>query len=311
MSVRVLCLGDVHMGRRASRVSGTYRSVDAWSRAVDIAIAERVDLVALSGDIVDEESKSYEALGPLEAGIRRLDGAGIDTVAVSGNHDWDVLPRLIGASGGERFHLLGRYGAWERFTLRRDNVPVLFVDGWSFPRGRVPESPLAHYRPQGGDGVPLLGLFHTDLDAMVSNHAPVRSVDLWRYPVDFWLLGHIHAARVLTGPQGRGTAIYPGSPYALDPGEPGTHGVWLATFQPGEPVALRPIPLSPVRYESREVDLADVVDEEGFLRALSSAMRDPTFSSQSDGSLEAISLRLTFTGRSAAHQDILAWSDRA
>jgi len=133
VAFRVLCTGDIHIGRRASKVKNTYRSAEVWSSIVELAIAEQVDLLAISGDVVDAASKSYEALGPLESGLRRLNEARIETVAVSGNHDFDVLAKLSSVTGTERFRLLGRGGAWERHTYSGADGSLLHVDGWSFP----------------------------------------------------------------------------------------------------------------------------------------------------------------------------------
>src|SRR5690606_1937215 len=97
--VRILCAGDLHLGRRSSRVpwdgDGAAGScAEAWMRLVECAIRERVDLVALSGDLVDHDNRWFEAFGPLERGLKRLADAGIPVYAVAGNHDYDTLPHL-------------------------------------------------------------------------------------------------------------------------------------------------------------------------------------------------------------------------
>jgi hypothetical protein len=89
--MKILCSGDLHLGRRSSRLpagvdAGAHSATAAWKALVELAIAERVDLVALSGDLVDRANRYFEAFGPLEAGVRRLTAAGIPTVAVAGNH---------------------------------------------------------------------------------------------------------------------------------------------------------------------------------------------------------------------------------
>lgn len=313
MAVRVLCTGDIHIGRRSSKVAGIRSCADAWSRIVDLSIEERVDLLAVSGDIVDGASKSYESLGPLEGGLRRLDDAGIATVAVAGNHDFDVLPRLAGALGAGRFHLLGKGGTWERHTLRRDGAPLLHIDGWSFPREHVRENPMLGYLEHPADDVPVLGLLHADLGSPRSNYGPVMADDLLARRVDLWLLGHIHAPQRTLHPSGA-TVMYPGSPVAMDPGEGGAHGVWIAEFEPGQPVTIRSIAHSPVRYLAAAVDVASVTDEEGFKAGIVQALRDAGHRAhgESDGrSLAVVSCRFHLTGASAAHHSIALWSERA
>ena len=148
--MRVLCAGDLHIGRRPSRLpthvdARPLSCADAWTRIVDHALDARADLVALGGDLVDRANRYFEALGPLERGVRRLADAGIVTVAVAGNHDHDVLPQLARALAptlpAGAFRLLGAGGTWERTTIERDGAR-LHVDGWSFPAEHVDDDPM-------------------------------------------------------------------------------------------------------------------------------------------------------------------------
>src|SRR5690606_34576958 len=218
--MRLLLTGDIHIGRASSSLSGTSgrddtRAAAAWGRIVDLAIEERVDLLCLSGDIVDKENKLWEAVGPLESGVQRLAAHGIRIVAVAGNHDFDVLMRLddVLQSGpaAEAFHLLGRRGEWERFTIEEDGQAVLHVDGWSFPREHVYESPLESYDLKPDSSTPVLGLVHGDLDVSGSRYAPLDSVRLRETGPDEWLLGHIHNPQLFR-PSGNRWALYPAPP---------------------------------------------------------------------------------------------------
>lgn len=262
--MKILCSGDLHLGRRSSRlpkvlgnevVDGHAHSCAAvWTRIVDLALEEAVDVVALSGDLVDDANRFYEAIGPLEAGVRRLASSGIKTVAVAGNHDHDVLPHLAQNLDPKAFRLLGRGGRWERETVRRGDS-VIHIDGWSFPRQYVRENPVReHTLPSGEDG-PVLGLLHADLGHQVeSPYAPVTHADLRARPVDFWLLGHIHAPMYDEG-SGHAPILYPGSPQAMDPGETGMHGAWIIEVEAGRQFRARHVPLSTVRYDVVEVDV--------------------------------------------------------
>src|SRR5690606_30847102 len=102
--MRVLCAGDLHIGRRPTRLpsdvdSSRLSCARSWESIVDYAVDQRVDVLALSGDVVDQSNKFYEAIGPLERGLARLRAAGVATVAVAGNHDHDVLPQLARSIG--------------------------------------------------------------------------------------------------------------------------------------------------------------------------------------------------------------------
>ena len=188
MTVRVLCTGDIHIGRSASKVRETYRCSQAWSKIVDVAIEEGVDLLAISGDVVDKESKSYEAIGALQDGLIRLAAHGIDTVASEGNHDYDVLPRVASIAGTDRFHFLGRGGKWESITISRNGERSLHVVGWSFPQEHVHVPPLQSFPRLPDDGVPVLGLVHGEVGNTRSHYGPIVADELWAQRVDFWLL---------------------------------------------------------------------------------------------------------------------------
>jgi len=304
--LKILCCGDVHIGRRSSRlpahVDGRLVSCGAcWERVVDCALAERVDVVALSGDVIDRENRYYEAIGPLEAGIERLADAGIVTVAVAGNHDHDVLPRVAEALGPERLRLLGLGGRWERTSIRRGDEAVE-VMGWSFPEAVVRSSPLASLELERGE-LPVLGLLHADLDQPVSDYAPVSLAELRAAPVDFWLLGHVHAPRL--DDAGAPPILYPGSPQAMDPGEPGVHGVWILELGRGRAVRLRQVPLSTVRYDSLELDVDGVADAGEFDRRVTAAVREHLARvAESAGPLRYLSLRLRITGRTPLHRSL-------
>lgn len=308
--VRIVLTGDLHVGRRPSRVAdeGLCRRSScaaAWSAVVDLALHERADVVAVSGDLVDRENRFYEAFGPLERGLRRLSEAGIDTVAVAGNHDFDVLPRLADQLSATRFRLLGRGGRWERHTIERDGRPILHVDGWSFPAESVLDNPLRNLMPAPpADGLPALGLLHGDLDAPSSKYAPLTLAELRSTCHRFWLLGHVHKP-ALHEADGCCSVLYPGSPQGMDPGETGAHGPWLLDVNGQTRLRPRHVPTCRVRYERLEVDVggaATVDDVRG--RVLKGLRNHLDAVCEGCGPLEYVSCRLVLTGRTPLHRQL-------
>ena len=306
--MKIICAGDLHIGRRPSRLpagvdSSTMSAAVAWDAIVDQAVQRDVDLVALSGDVVDRDNRFYEAIGPLERGLRRLKKHGIDTVAVAGNHDFDVLPRLAGQFDDLGFRLLGKDGRWERHVIERDGKPVLEVHGWSFPALHVSSSPLNSYDLPTPAGVPALGLLHTDLDQSNSGYAPTTMAELRRIPVSAWLIGHVHAPRRFL--DARPIVLNPGSPQALDPGETGPHGAWLMDLSPGVAPSPEGIPLSRVRYDVVKADLTGVSDPNAIGETVNEAL-----DAYVKGDLKAVGplrhalVRLLLTGRTSLHGDL-------
>ncbi len=317
MALRILVTGDLHIGRTSSRLptsippdSEILRAVNGWHSIVDHAVNNDVDLLLLTGDVADQDNKFWEAIGPLQTGLRRLAEHGVRTLAVSGNHDHDVLPRLAEALGDEgNFMLLGRGGQWQRETITVDGRPVLHVDGWSFPEKVVNHDPVLSYPAWGGHGVAVLGLVHGDLDDPASRFAPLSLARLTAQPVDGWLLGHIHKPQLCA--QGPPLVLYPGSPQALDFGERGVHGPWQFEVDAGRVGPPRQVPMSCCRYDEIKIDLTGIPDNAGFETAVLGAVQDAEqrIAVESGDGLEALSLRLRLTGRTPLFDRISSLSE--
>lgn len=298
--MKLLATADIHMGRRASQVpesSAEYAScAGVWKRVAEYAIGQSVDAVLLAGDMVDENNKFYEALGPFEEGINNLKNAGIRILAVSGNHDHDVLPGIADAVGGEHFHLLGRGGTWEReIIVSRDGSEQLQVFGWSFPGREVRSSPL-HAFPRGevDASLPAIGILHADLDKG-EKYCPVDRSEFSTTRLPLWVLGHIHKpSKINAG--GSPMVLYPGSPQGMDPGETGTHGVLLIEVR-GQEIHPEPGPLARIVYENLELRIDDVLEKDlqaHIVKFLKQKFRE----FNKHGELKVLSARLHIQGRS-------------
>ena len=306
MALQVLVTGDIHVGRSSTRLpesfpAGSARAVNGWQAVVDHAIEHRFDLLLLTGDIADQDNKFWEAVGPLASGIGRLAEHDIQTIAVSGNHDHDVLPRLADQlEGSGAFRLLGREGRWERHSVEVEGRVILHVDGWSFPAPFVDIDPVAEYfsgRP--GEGIPVIGLVHGDLDVPASRYAPLSLARLRSQPVDGWVLGHIHKAQLVA--DAAPFVLYPGSPQAMDFGEPGAHGAWRFRVDAGGVSTPELVPLSCCRYEDVPVEIADAEDEAALERLVHGAVQEVEARCRDESGeiLRALVLRLRLTGRSS------------
>ena len=302
MSLRILATADIHIGRRPSKLRDSqdeerFSCARMWEAIVDQAIRDRVDLVALVGDIVDHENRFFEATGPLERGLARLADHGVHVYAVAGNHDCDVLARIADTIPSEHFHLLGRGGRWEEASFEGADGSPLRIHGWSFPTSHVSTSPLAEYSLKGDGQVPTIGLLHADLDASDSSFAPVARSELLAREVSIWILGHVHAPQYHEGVAGP-AILYPGSPQAMDPGESGQHGPWLIEVHGPARIEATPIAMSRVRYDKLDVDLTGLASQEEFDSRVTTVVRDYLVElSEPGGPLEYVSLRLELTGR--------------
>jgi exonuclease SbcD len=298
--MKLLATADIHMGRRACQVPDSaleYAScAGVWKRVVEYAIDQKVDAVLLAGDMVDENNKFYEAIGPFEEGIKELENEGIPILAVSGNHDHDVLPGIVDAFGGKHVHLLGRDGTWERkIIVSRDGREKLQVFGWSFPGREVHYSPLhAFPRSEVDASFPAIGLLHADLDKG-EKYCPVDRSEFSTTMLPLWVLGHIHKPSEINTDDSP-ILLYPGSPQGMDPGETGIHGVLLIEVR-GQEIHPQPRPLARIVYENLELKIDGVL--ENYLQAyIAKFLKQEFLELNKHGELKVLSARLHIQGRS-------------
>jgi len=305
MVIQILCAGDMHLGRRPTRVPETadlnaLKPTAVWRSFVNTAIERKVDVVVLTGDVVDESNKFFEAYSALQSGIERLTKSGIPVVAVSGNHDFDVLPRLADQIPG--FHLLGRGGQWQDFVLEKDGISVVRFQGWSFPTRHVSHDSLTGYAAPT-DELPTVGVLHCDCDVPTSNYGPVSLTGLKGKSPIAWLLGHIHKPGLLS--ESHPMVLYPGSLQGLDPSEPGMHGAWLVSLGPEHAPTAECIPLARLRWEPIEISLDSVRDDDSFQQIVVKTLQERHEQIRGHlGNTQWVGCRLHLVGRTPLHRQV-------
>lgn len=311
--MRLLCVADMHLGRVPARLHaelagymGQLGPAEAWWRAVDLALQEGVAAVLLAGDLVDGGDDFFEAFSDLREGARRLTDAGVQVIAVAGNHDPEVLARLVQVV--PQVQLLGAHGAWEACTVHDPEDASRFVRlvGWSFPQQWVTESPLAGPgladaladEAPGQRSLATIGLLHADRDQTGSRYAPVSSAQLAAAAVDAWLLGHVHVPDMdASGARGY-VGGYLGSLTSNDPGESGARGAWLVEVGDGGSLLFRHECLAPLRWERLELDTTDWGAPEDVQSELIGCLEELGRRLEAEGaSPVAIGCRLVLTGR--------------
>jgi DNA repair exonuclease SbcCD nuclease subunit len=270
--------------------------------------------VLFAGDLVEQADDFYEAYGDLHRAMHALEQARIPVLAVAGNHDTLVLPRLAQAIGGLR--LLGSQGQWEAVTVTAKNGGHIRVAGWSFPTVQVHHNPLHDgltellaqdtadsHGGQAPDAV--VGLLHCDRGQHRSAYAPVPAGELLGAPVDAWVLGHIHRPDSLEGQRPIG---YLGSLSPLDPGEPGPHGPWLVSVHGPGNVQAAQICNAPLRYERMAVELASGESVQGIDACITNAISALHGSLQAQGvTPKAVACRVLLKMDSDTVPALRAW----
>lgn len=307
MPLELLAAADLHLGRRPTRLPEALTGriparelgpAGALERLVDLAIEEEVHALLLAGDVVEGRHDFFEAYRELRDAVVRLLEADVRVLAVAGNHDTRVLPRL--ADELEGFELLGRGGAWEAATLSGGGEEAT-VWGWSFPAPAVRENPLADHRFERGPGANL-GLLHCDRDQAGSRYAPVPTRSLESTELDAWLLGHVHRPDELSTPRPAG---YLGSLTGLDPGEPDRRGPWRVTVEATAVRDITHVPLGPLRWVAEDVSLEGLEEpEEARVRVLERLREIDRAIVEERTPPRAVGVRLTFTGRTRFRREV-------
>lgn len=90
--LRVLHTADVHLGARHADLGDAAaaqreRQFAAFSASVDLALAEKVDLFLIAGDLFDSNTQPRRSVERVAGELARLAEARVRTVIIPGTHD--------------------------------------------------------------------------------------------------------------------------------------------------------------------------------------------------------------------------------
>jgi DNA repair exonuclease SbcCD nuclease subunit len=282
--LRLLHTADVHLGARHADLGDRAatqreRQFAAFVATVDLALAEKVDLVLIAGDLFDSNTQPRRSVERAAAQIKRLVDARIRVVIAPGTHDvydrasiyraYD-LPALAGAVGSDLVTVLDP----EHHDVHLPALDVV-VHGRCYATKRAPESPLAGLDVQGDDRATWhVGLLHaalaiegrTDGDDVV-----IRTEEIEASNLDYLALGHWHSTS--KGKAGRTAYAYSGAPepVALDQDRAGNVlVVTLDAARGTKSVEIEQRKVGRTTFERRQLDAATI----GTQPALVAALRD-------------------------------------
>ncbi len=262
MGVTFLHTGDLHLGSPLRAVTGASEDVgdrlaratqESFRRVVTAAVERDVDFVVASGDLYDREARSVRATEFLVEQFERLAKHGIPCYVVHGNHD----PLGRGAEKLDlpgNVHVFGTDGV-ESVPYPDEATPEARVLGQSYGARHESNRLYYHYDPPD-DGVPNVGVLHTGLNPDGRRYAPCGPSDLASKAVDYWALGHIHAAGSVRG----APAAYPGIPQGRHVEEAGVGGCLLVDLETGADPDISFLPTSPIVWQRVTVDVGASAD---------------------------------------------------
>ncbi len=269
--------------RRATR--------DALVGMVDFAIERRVAFVLLAGDLYDGDWKDWHTGQFLAQQLGRLTRAGIETVAISGNHDAEqVLSRKL--------VLTGMLSAAAPQTVRLANAPVA-VHGQSFDVPAVKRNLAAGY-PTPVDGLFNIGLLHTACgNGAHDNYAPCSLADLTGSGYDYWALGHVHTREVLCRDP---WVVFPGNLQGRHINEEGPRGATLVTVRGGRVHAADHHAFDVLRWRRVAVNVTGAAGIEAVLNRARALLDEALLSAEG----RMLVVRVSLHGETEAHAELAA-----
>ena len=281
--LRLLHTADVHLGARHSDLgeqaaAQRERQFAAFRRSVDLALAERVDLFLIAGDLFDSNTQPRRSVERVAAELRRLAQAAIRTVLIPGTHDcYDHssiyrahdLAALAGVPPvGDMLVVL---------TPDRPDVVLPTLDaviyGRVFDTKRAPRGPLDGFDArQEARATWRIAMIHgalsipgmTDGDEVVIDAEQIASSGL-----DYLALGHWHST--LTARAGDVHYGYSGAPepVAVDQDRAGNVLlVTLAMIDGRRTVTVEERAVGRTRFERMDMDASELLTQAAFIERL-------------------------------------------
>lgn len=283
--LRLLHTADVHLGARhddlgEAAAAQRERQFAAFKATVDLAIAEKVDILLIAGDLFDSNTQPRRSVERVAAELKRLVGQHIRTVIIPGTHDcydrssiyraYD-LPTLAGSGPDD-----------DLVTILTPTVPSVHfsaceavVHATIFATKRAPHSPLRDLRISDETGPHAgwqIGMVHgalaipgrTDGDEVVVTKEEIAATGL-----DYLALGHWHSTQ--GGKAGATTYAYSGAPEPVAVNQDGAGKVLiveLAGTGEAKTVTVSERSVGRTRFEKIDLDAATIGTQAKLLETL-------------------------------------------
>ncbi|QKE40025.1 MAG: DNA repair exonuclease [Ferrovum myxofaciens] len=276
---------DRYEGAPVDDVRGATRRT--FENLIATALRERVDLVVIGGDLYDGDWPDHNTGLFFVKGVTQLAEEGIPVAIVRGNHDAASkltkslrLPRNV--------HLLADA---KPETVVLDQIGVA-VHGQSFVTPAVLDD-LASAYPHPIPDCFNIGLLHTSLNGRPGhdNYAPTTLSVLQGKGYDYWALGHVHAAEIVSREP---WVVYPGNTQGRHIRESGAKGCSLLSVENGTVLEHKAIALDVMRWETLSLDIAALPDLDALLDAATAGIRGRL--AQAEGRILAIRVRIAGSG---------------
>jgi DNA repair exonuclease SbcCD nuclease subunit len=282
--LRIIHTADVHLGARHDDLgeqasAQRERQFAAFTATVDLALAEKADILLIAGDLFDSNVQPKRSVERVAAQLHRLVGSKIRTVIVPGTHDSYDRASIYRAYDLKT--LAGSTPADDLVTVLTPERPSVHlkacdavVHGPVFPTKRAPYSPLRDLAGSAGDGPATwrIGMVHgsvaipgkTDRDDVVFTTEEIGATGF-----DYLALGHWHSVQQARA--GGVTYAYAGAPeaVALDQDRAGkVLVVELEAVDGRRTVTVQERQVGTTKFEKVEIDAASIDSQPALIATL-------------------------------------------
>lgn len=196
--MRFAHMADCHLGAWSSHPDLKDMSLEAFEKAVDTCIAERVDFILIAGDLFDTSLPGIDILRRAVAKLRHCRDRGVPIYAIPGSHDFSPTGKTF-LSVLENAGLLKDVAKWSENgsvtlipTVDEKTGTKLF--GLIGKRGALEKSYFEKLNPVKDRGFKIL-VFHSALEEYRPSNINISAVPISLLPkgLDYYASGHVHA----------------------------------------------------------------------------------------------------------------------
>ncbi len=273
----------------AERIRNATR--ESLRNLVKLALERQVAFVLLAGDLYDGDWKDWRTGHFLIEQLSQLKRAGIELVAISGNHDaGEVLTKSLPFPGRMLSSKRPETVAFEPMGVA--------IHGQSFATRSVTDNLARHY-PEPVKSAFNIGLLHTACgNAEHLNYAPCTETELAAKGYDYWALGHVHARSDRT--IGNTRIVFPGNIQGRHIREEGAKGATIVSVESGRIASVTHHSLDVLRWKHLRIDVTGAADVDTILNR-TRPLLDQTVMQADD---RMLAVRITLTGACPAHKSL-------
>ena len=268
--IRILHTADLHLDSPFESLKGTKAAVrraeqrDLLSRIAALARIENVDLVLLSGDLLDSDRTYYETGLELLQSLQQISAP----VFISpGNHDF-----YAPSSPYARLRMPGNVHVFTENHIDRIDFDELGFRVYGAAFTAKSAGPLLDgFHAEREEGIANIMCIHGEVcTGRESRYNPITPKELENSGMDYVALGHVHA---YSGLNQAGSTFYsqPGCPEGRGFDETGEKGLNIVSLADGK-CSVKRVNVASRRYERIEVDVTDTDP----IAAVQMAMPDET-----------------------------------